>query len=124
MATRKALVHFGQHTRPITFELQGSAEKTHKAIMESIKVTFSDQLVDIAERTLILQIRDDDWGGTFVDLLTQDVPDRSILQVVVKHSQVIYFFVDINKDFATPILGTPLWMTTSKNVGRSILNYM
>ena len=102
MAARKALVHFAQHTRPITFQTQESTKKTREVILDSIKCSFSDQLSDLVGRTLILQVCDDDWGGAFVDLLTQDVPDRSILQVVVKdrptsdHSQVhivIYFFV-------------------------------
>ena len=31
---------------------------------------------------MILQIRDEEWGGMFVDLISQDVPYKSVVKVV------------------------------------------
>ena len=82
MATqRTVLVMFGQRTRPVSFETGTSALDTQKALIASIKSAFDDQLAPTS--SLILQIRDEEWGGVFVDLISQDVPDRSVVKIFV-----------------------------------------
>lgn len=48
------------------------------------------------EDALILQIKDESWGGLFVDLTSNSViPDKSVIKVVVKVSQQEFFFLII-----------------------------
>lgn len=78
------LVLFGQHTRPVSFVPGTNPEETQKAMLTAILSAFSDKLPP--KSSLILQIRDDEWGGMFVDLISQEILDRSVVKVLVDDS--------------------------------------
>ena len=78
------LVLFGQHTRPVSFVPGTNPEETQRAMLTAILSAFSDKLPP--KSSLILQIRDDEWGGMFVDLISQEVLDRSVVKVLVDDS--------------------------------------
>ena len=72
------LICTGERKRPVTFT--GSKEQ----LLTAIKDAFSD--VVKPESNIFLQIKDEAWGGMFVDLRDEDNPDRSILKAVVSES--------------------------------------
>ena len=75
------LVTFGQHTRPVSFD----HESGYTSLLQKIQSTFNTS----SER-LIIQIKDENWGGLYIDLLpSQDIPDRSVLKVLVDESTTI-----------------------------------
>ena len=49
---------------------------------ERVRTVFKDV---IAEADFFLQLKDDEWGGEFVDLVGQEIPNHSILRAVVHH---------------------------------------
>ena len=81
------LVLFGQHTRarPVSFVPNTNPEETQKAMLTAILSVFSDKLPP--KSSLILQIRDDEWGGMFVDLISQEILDKSVVKVLVDDSR-------------------------------------
>ena len=78
------LVLFGQHTHPVSFVPGTNQEGNQKAMLTAILSAFSDKLPP--KSSLILQIRDDEWGGMFVDLIFQEILDRSVVKVLVDDS--------------------------------------
>ena len=58
------LVLFGQHTCPVSFVPGTNPEETQRAMLTAILSAFSDKLPP--KSSLILQIRDDEWGGGHV----------------------------------------------------------
>ena len=69
---KTVLVSLEERNRPVTFS--GAKEN----LLEEIRVVFKDQLA--SEEDVYLQIKDESWGGIFVDFLNQEIPDRSILK--------------------------------------------
>lgn len=67
--TKTVLVSLGERTRPVTFS--GS----NQALMEAILAVFKDVL---GEQGVYLQLKDESWGGVFVDIQEQEIPDRGI----------------------------------------------
>lgn len=52
------------------------------ALMAAVRATFRD--VPSAELDVFLQIKDEEWGGAFVELRDdQAVPDKAVVQVVI-----------------------------------------
>ena len=52
-------------------------------LIEAFKAAFVDVLNPLHSR-LILQIQDHNWGGAYIDLLDQDIPDRSYVNVIAE----------------------------------------
>ena len=71
--TKTVLVSLGERTRPVTFS--GS----NQALMEAILVVFKDVLGD---QGVYLQLKDESWGGVFVDVQEQEIPDRGIIKAI------------------------------------------
>ena len=49
-----------------------------KKNLEDFRIVFQDQLA--REDDVYLQIKDESWGGIFVGVLEQEIPDRSIIK--------------------------------------------
>ena len=77
---RTVLVHFKQHARPVSFLVAepNKYAKTHALVKAAITTTFRSLLQDQTHSDFSLQVKDDDWGGVFVDLL--ESPNRNILE--------------------------------------------
>ena len=58
---KTVLVSLEERNRPVTFS--GAKEN----LVEEIRVVFKDQLA--SEEDVYLQIKDESWGGIFVDVL-------------------------------------------------------
>ena len=78
MATKEVLVRVGVHSRVIRFD-------DKEALFSNIHAAFSDiGQVGTPNTKLLVQIKDQQWGGEFVDLQEdQNIPDRSVLNVIV-----------------------------------------
>ena len=60
-----------------------------EALRAAVLSQFSDVL-PAAKCDLLLQIKDDNWGGMFVDIVEgHSIPDRSVVKVVVEATQEI-----------------------------------
>ena len=82
MATpsKSILVSLGENRRVVKF-LSSSCEK--EAAMSAVRTTFSD--IIHPEQDFFLQIKDDEWGGAFVDLLDdREIVDKSIVKAILK----------------------------------------
>ena len=55
-------------------------------LISLIRETFSDKIKD--NDAVILQMKDEEWGGAFIDYFEDRVPDKSILRVIVEKPQV------------------------------------
>ena len=68
-----------ERRRPVQFS--GSNQQ----LCTAVRKAFSDVITPTDE--VFLQIKDETWGGMFIDLVDQDVPDRSVLKANVTSSQ-------------------------------------
>ena len=89
MATKEALVRVGVYSRVVRFN-------DKEDLYLNIRAAFSDVCqVGATNTKLLVQIKDQQWGGEFLDLQEgQNIPDRSVLNVVVitQAEQVGLFF--------------------------------
>ena len=80
-AEKGVLVRYGERSRSVTFT-SGSESDSDLLLKEVVK-TFDDQMPKSTK--LFLQIKEEEWGGEFVDVSrTQSIPDRSVLKVVMQ----------------------------------------
>ena len=56
-------------------------------LLPAVKTAFGDLLNDT--QSLVLQLKDEDWGGAFIDLQDQEIQDRSELRIVVQAEPAI-----------------------------------
>jgi len=88
---KQVLVQLGSYNRVVTLDcgsLSGATER--EAILASIRSAFSIEQND----TVTLQVKDESWGGAFVDYFKDCVPDKTVFQVVVDKPQagfVVYY---------------------------------
>lgn len=74
---RSVLVGFCEHNRVIKY-----CQK--EELLSAVKTAFSDVLQVENIPHICLQVKDNEWGGAFVDVLTQDdIPDRSALRIII-----------------------------------------
>ena len=72
---KTALVCVGEkHERRRPVQFSGSNQQ----LCTAVRNAFSDVIAPTDE--VFLQIKDETWGGMFIDLVDQDVPDRSVLK--------------------------------------------
>lgn len=86
---RTVLVVFGERSRQVFFKASGTYS-VKEVLMRAITETYRDV---VGDSKLFLQIKDDSWGGMFVDLQEQEVTDRSVIRAVpVQVSIHVYLF--------------------------------
>ena len=87
------LVCMGENKRIVPFstpagsesQLQTASSATvadTEALAAAIRVAFKDVLQPGQE--FFLQLKNEEWGGVFVDLLGGPIPDRSVVRAVLK----------------------------------------
>ena len=75
------LVYTGERRRPVR-----SSSSSFEALKAGVLSQFADVLP--ANFSLIFQVKDDKWGGMFVDIVEgQLIPDRSVVKVVIEKAQ-------------------------------------
>ena len=72
----QVLVRIGPHSRVVRIE-------SRRELVPTIRRSFADVPRVANACKLLVQIKDEDWGGEFVDLKEdQVIPDRSVLNVI------------------------------------------
>ena len=80
---KKVLVLYGENTRCITFKPDD--EMSSERLKEEIFKTYSDFLN--GNEKIFIQLKDEDWGGHFVDYFGDAIADRSVIRVIVSKPQ-------------------------------------
>ena len=53
-------------------------------LLEAVLEGFSDIISRSDLGKICLQIRDESWGGEFVDLIAQEVPEKSVVRILLE----------------------------------------
>ena len=85
---KKVLVKFGDCNRPNTFLSDGGSDQ--QILEKEIRKVYQDEIPENAP--IILQIKDEEWFGQFVDVgpSVTDVATKSILRVILKKVRGAY----------------------------------
>jgi len=84
---KTVLVSMGDNNRVVAFGRTSDVRPVDsEALTLAIKAAFSDVL--LPGQTFFLQIKSEEWGGVFVDILQQaEIPDKSMIKAVVMNVQ-------------------------------------
>ena len=86
--SKAVLVSFGDRRRPVTFP---SGNKETSSLISAFKKTFSDVLGEQKEASaleVLLRVKDEDWGGEFVDIEGDTVSDRAVVKALLASKDV------------------------------------
>ncbi len=78
---KSVLVQLGNNRRVVTFTVDPSSSQK-VAATNAIRDAFSDVLQP--DQEFFLQVKSEEWGGVFVDLLDEEIKDKSVLTVASK----------------------------------------
>lgn len=86
MAAKKTVVvQLGEFNRVIQFEV--STGKTERdVLLAAVRAAYSDRIGP--EHRLTFQVKDEGWGGLFVDFFGDEVTDRSVMKVILERAEV------------------------------------
>lgn len=94
MASNKksVLVRLEEFNRVVEFEHYPDSKETERdCLLTAVRAAFSERIDP--DHRLTLQVKDDDWGGVFVDCVGDEVPDRAIMKVLLEKRKVcIYMY--------------------------------
>ena len=80
-AEKGVLVTLGRRNRIVRFSTTPSSPSDKAALTAAVKAAFSDVLSE--EQEFFLQMKSEDWGGAFVELLQdQIVPDKAVIEAI------------------------------------------
>ena len=79
---KRVLVKLGDSNRPVSFVSDG--ENDQDIVIKEIRKVYHDEIPE--NSSFILQMKDEEWGGEFVDISPSqtNIASRSILKVIVK----------------------------------------
>ena len=81
LGMKTVLVSLGDNTRVVSFN-SPTPTASQSALTEAVKTTFKDVL--LPGRSFFFQLKSEDWGGVFLDLLPEDeIPDKSVMRAVL-----------------------------------------
>ena len=67
--------------------MPSGANRTEREILvEQIRASYRGRIN--FEDDITLQLKDEEWGGEFVDYFGDSVPDRSVVRVVVENNKM------------------------------------
>ena len=99
-AEKTVLVTLDRHNRIMRFSTSPSSPSDKDALTAAVKAAFSDVLSE--EQEFFLQMKSEDWGGAFVELL-QDQMSTVILTVIT--------FLALNQiPICCPTVGVGQWV--------------
>ena len=106
-AERSVLVTVGGRNRVVRFGIAPSSqsESDKTALTAAVRSAFGDVLVE--DQDFILQMKSEDWGGAFVEVMDgQTIPDKATIEAVAvqKRTEVCYFHSVISGCLQWPIL--------------------
>ena len=83
----KVLVKFGDSNRAVVFLSDGQNDQN--TLKKEIRRVYSDEIPE--KSTFILQIKDEEWFGEFVDISPSQtkIASKSVFKVIVKKVQYI-----------------------------------
>ena len=92
-AQKSVLVCMGGRNRIVNLQCSAGVSD-RRLLMASVKDVFSDVL--LKDQLFFLQIKDEEWGGAFVELQEDRmVPDKSVIEAVPvrvqSHTEVCYY---------------------------------
>ena len=85
-SVKTVLVGYRERKRPVTFRMSSDPEAERQSLLAGIRAAFSD--VDWGEGEEVLQIKSENWGGEFVDLLQATIPDHAVLRVAFEGKEL------------------------------------
>ena len=93
LAMKTVLVTLGDNTRVVSFNNLSSMIQSYGAVLtEAVKATFKDVL--LPGRSFFLQLKSEEWGGVFLDLLpNDDIPDKSVIRAVLQPTTEVYILL-------------------------------
>ena len=89
-SSKTVLVYFRDRRRPVTFP---SGNNETSSLICAFKETFADALGEERESTsldheVLLQMKNEDWGGEYVDIQGDTVPDRIVVKALLASKHV------------------------------------
>ena len=79
---KKVIVSLGENKRIVSFSTCAASDDV-EALTQAICTAFKDVLQP--DREFFLQIKNEEWGGAFLDVLGSDeIADRSVVRAVLK----------------------------------------
>lgn len=79
---KKVLVCFGERRREVTFSSGGGKEGDISSLLDAVAKVFADVLpAEDPTHQLILQKKNEDWDGEFIDAVGE-IPDKSVVRAV------------------------------------------
>ena len=91
---KQVIVSMGDNKRVVSFSNTAtSAVSDAKALTQAIRASFKDILQPGQE--FFLQLKSEEWGGVFLDLLgSEEIANRSVVKAVLKPvTEVSKFFI-------------------------------
>ena len=83
--SKTVLVCFGERKRPVTYTVD---ENEKESLLAAAREVFTD--VDGIVDESVVQVKNEQWGGEFVDLKEDEkIPDRAVLRVVTEVREVV-----------------------------------
>ena len=85
-SSKTVLVCIGERKRPVHFSASDIDETS--ALMLAIREVFQDIIAEDTE--IVLQMKDEEWAGEFVDIQSGNatIPDKSVVRVVMQRPPV------------------------------------
>ena len=81
MEHKRVLVQIGSNKRPVVFPSEGDGGELLQ-LKKAVIDTFRDVLNTTDANDLLVQVKSEEWGGEFVDILETDViSDKSVIKV-------------------------------------------
>ena len=89
---KTVLVQLASFSRKVEFEVPSETDKKteREVLVEQIRASYKERIK--IEDTITLQIKDEDWGGLFVDFFTENIPDKSVFKIIVEKKEVCVNF--------------------------------
>ena len=78
---KTVLVSVGENRRIVSFTSNSSCSDA-EVLSKAIKERFADILS--SEQQFFIQVKNEEWGGLFLDVLDQQIVDKSIINVLLK----------------------------------------
>lgn len=88
--SRTVLVSLGERNQIVTFRCEESPDCDILPVFTAAALRVFEDVVPPNSR-LLFQVKSEEWGGAFLDLLEgSDVPDKSLLKAVVLPSREVF----------------------------------
>ena len=87
ISSKTVLVCIGERKRPVNFSAASDDETS--ALLSAIRDEFRDIITEDTE--IVLQLKDEEWAGEFVDIIRSDnaiIPNKSVVRVVMQKPPV------------------------------------